>query len=97
MIGNKLYDSIVRTIAKELKIPEEVVHVAYKSYWEFASDIFSKVDIDLSEQELANQKLSINIPGIGKFYTSFEKIQNVNKKINIIRENKKHENKKTNY
>lgn len=68
---------IIRIISIETKIPESVVEVVYRDYWKFIRDTFTNLPLkDIQTEEEFNQlKTSINLPGLGKLYTTWNKIE----------------------
>lgn len=96
MIVNKNLKQIIEDTAKELDLPAEVVNSAYLSYWQFARETLSSLNLKnvQSEEELEGLRTSINIPSIGKIHTSWQKIENQRKRYQFIlklRENGKKE------
>lgn len=77
MILNKTTKDIIDKISKRLNIPSYVVTVVYRSYWEFIKHKIENLpDLEsISEEDFNKLNVNFNIPEIGKFTTSFEKIQ----------------------
>lgn len=73
--------NLYNKVAKELNIPPEVVAKAYKMYWEFIYNHISNLPLkeDISEEEFNKLKVNINLPELGKIYTTYEKISRAKK------------------
>lgn len=69
----KLKD-IIKQVSEEMHLPEEVVSMAYKSYWQFIKDTIQKLPLkeDLNEEEFNQLRTGFNIPSLGKLYVSWE-------------------------
>ena len=65
---------ITQKIAKDLNLPEEVVHKAYLSFWRYIKESIQILPLkeNLSEEEFSKLKTNFNIPSIGKLYCIYE-------------------------
>lgn len=74
--------------AEEVGILPEVAMKAYQLYWGFNKEFIESVPIDSidSEDNIKGLKLSINLPGLGKVFTSWERINGQRKRYKYIKE-----------
>jgi len=92
MIYNKPLRTIIKGVSQELNLPEEVVLVAYRSYWEFIRKTIEVLPLkdDITEEDFNKLKTNFNIPSIGKLYVTWDKVQSTKKRriyLQQIREN----------
>ena len=92
MIYNKPLRTIIKGVSQELNLPEEVVLVAYRSYWEFIRKTIEVLPLkdDITEEDFNELKTNFNIPSIGKLYVTWDKVQSTKKRriyLQQIREN----------
>lgn len=82
------YTDIVKLVSKDLKIPEEVVDLAYKSYWKFIKQTIQELPLkeDINEEEFSKLRTNFNIPSLGKFTCTFDRMMGVKKRFNYIKE-----------
>lgn len=68
---------IIKLTALELKLSESVVEVVYRDYWKFIRDTFSNIPLKevTTEEEFNQYKTSINLPSLGKMYTTWDKVE----------------------
>ena len=81
------YQEVYKKVGNELNIPTKVVELAYKSYWRYIKETIKTLDLEnISQEEFDKLQTSFNIPGIGKYYTTFRAVQardyKKNKKLN---------------
>ncbi len=92
MIYNKPLRTIIKGVSQELNLPEEVVLVAYRSYWEFIRKTIEVLPLKdgITEEDFNKLKTNFNIPSIGKLYVTWDKVQSTKKRriyLQQIREN----------
>lgn len=92
MIYNKPLRAIIKEVSQELNLPEEVVLVAYRSYWEFIRKTIEVLPLkdDITEEDFNKLRTNFNIPSIGKLYVTWDKVQSTKKRriyLQQIREN----------
>ena len=71
-----------------MELPEEVVTVAYRSLWEFSASVIAAIPIkDLeSEEDFKQHRVSVNIHGLGKLYTTWDRIVGLRERYNLLQE-----------
>jgi hypothetical protein len=62
-----------------MKLPVEVVELAYKSYWKFIRKTIQELPLkdDLSEEEFAKLKTNFNIVSLGKLSCTYDRYKRV--------------------
>ena len=84
------FKQIIRQVAKELDLPEDLVRNTYKSYWKVIKQIIesrqikSKSNKILSQEEFDNNVVNINIPSIGKLNCTYDSYQGIIHKFNLL-------------
>lgn len=75
------YEKQLIHISEELNIPIEVVREAYFSFWKFIRDKMREIPFnqEMTEEQFNEYRTSFNIPSLGKFSCSFERMLNVKK------------------
>lgn len=75
------YDKQLNQIAEELGIPNEVVKKAYLSFWDFIRTKMKEIPLqsDMTEEQFNKYRTSFNVPSLGKFTCSYQRMQNVKK------------------
>lgn len=79
MIYDKLFKQFTKEVAISQNLPEEVVIVAYRSFWEFIKVTIKELNLkdDITEEEFNKLRTNFNIPSIGKLFITWEKLQNI--------------------
>lgn len=87
------YSEIVSTVSRELNIPEEVVILAYKSYWEFIRSTIQNLPLkdNLTEEEFLKLKTNFNIPSLGKLTCTFDRMKGVKNRFDYIKHIRTHD------
>ena len=82
------YHDIIDKVSQEVAIPFEVVNVAYKSYWKFIKQTIQSLPLkdNFSEEEFAKLRTNFNIPSLGKFTCTFDRMIGVKKRFEYIRQ-----------
>lgn len=87
------YSEIVSTVSRELNIPEEVVILAYKSYWEFIRSTIQNLPLkdNLTEEDFLKLKTNFNIPSLGKLTCTFDRMKRVKNRFDYIKHIRTHD------
>lgn len=86
---------LVLQAAKEQGIPKDIAMHAYKAYWMFIKKTIEEFPLnDADEEYFKNNSTSINIPGLGKFFTTFKRVKNIDKAKKIVNERIKNKSRK---
>lgn len=75
------YQDIVKIVAKELNLSEELVSRTYDSYWKYIRETISSLPLkdDLSRESFDSLKTNFNIPSIGKLSCTYKRYVGVKK------------------
>lgn len=81
------YIDIIEKVSKELALPEEVVKLAYKSFWEFINTQARSLPLktNLSEEEFSSLRTNFNIPSLGKLSCNYERYLGVRERFKYIK------------
>ena len=73
------YTKVLDQVSNKLNLPKDFVDKVYKSYWLSIKEHIQSLPLKDTKDETIfnNLKININIPSIGKLYTTQERIQNI--------------------
>lgn len=78
------YTKVLDQVSNKLNLPKDFVDKVYKSYWLSIKEHIQSLPLkDIKDEAIFNNlKININIPSIGKLYTTQERIQNIKENYN---------------
>lgn len=78
------YTKVLDQVSNKLNLPKDFVDKVYKSYWLSIKEHIQSLPLkDIKDETVFNNlKMNINIPSIGKLYTTQERIQNIKENYN---------------
>ena len=81
------YSEVIGEVARELRLPEEVVDKGYKAYWYFIKQSIESLPLkeDISEEEFSKLRTNFNIPSLGKLSCTFDRMLGVKKRFEYIK------------
>ena len=91
------FKQIIKQVAKELNLPENLVRNTYKSYWKVIKQIIERNNIKsnnnliFTSDEFNNNVININVPSIGKLNCTYDKYLKTINRFNLINNIKKRE------
>ena len=91
------FKQIIKQVAKELNLPEDLVRNTYKSYWKVirqiieSNNIKSNDNLIFTSDEFNNNVININVPSIGKLNCTYDKYLKTINRFNLINNIKKRE------
>lgn len=75
LVKMKINDILLEA-SELLNINSNTINKVYRMYWKVIKDYIQSLKLkrDLSEEEFNNIQSSINIPSLGKLYTTYDKV-----------------------
>ena len=82
------HSDIIKKVAEELKLSEELVSRTYDAYWRFIRESISELPLkdNLSKDTFDNLKTNFNIPSIGKLSCNYQRYTGVKKQFEKFKE-----------
>lgn len=82
------YPAIIKKVAEELELPEDLVRRTYDSYWKFIRESIQSLPLkdDLSEEEFNKLRVNFNIPSLGKLAVSYQRYIGVKNQFNRFKD-----------
>lgn len=82
MIPSKRLKPILEEVSLKLGLPIETVTMVYRSQWEFIVNTIKEYPQfhTLNEDEFNALNTSFNVPGIGKFHSTWERTKHITQK-----------------
>lgn len=76
------YIEIIKKVAQDTCIPEDIVNKTYKSYWLYIRNTISKLPLkdDMDEEEFNKLRTNFNIPSLGKLTCNYQRYLGVKKR-----------------
>lgn len=70
------YEEATEKVAEQMGLPKDYVKDLYRLYWKYVRFFLTSIQTkDISEEDFNKQKHSINIPSLGKFNCSYDRIK----------------------
>ena len=87
------YLDIIDTVSKKVDLPPDKVDKIYKSFWKYIKVTIKELPLkeDLSEEEFSQLRTNFNIPSLGKFSCTYDRMIGVKKRYKIIKEIRKND------
>jgi hypothetical protein len=84
------YNRAVDKIAKQLKLNPIKVDKVYRAYCKLIIDKISALPLkeDLTEEEFNQLQVNVNLPSLGKLYTSWQTYKNLKQKLIYVQKAK---------
>lgn len=78
--------SAILNASKELELPLELVQKVYRAYWLAIKQYIQALPLkeNLDKENFCKLTTSINVPSLGKLYTTYDKIQGVRKRFEYL-------------
>ena len=88
---NVVLNKVIKRVAKELNLPEDLIKNTYMSYWKIVKDSIQSIPLkDINIDQIKEYKTSINIPSLGKLSCTLDKYKRIKDRYNYIK-NLKHD------
>ena len=87
------YLDIIDTVSKKVDLPPDKVAKIYKSFWKDIKVTIKELPLkqDLSKEEFSKLRTNFNIPSLGKFSCTYDRMLGVKKRYKIIKEIRKND------
>lgn len=80
----------------ELGLPSELVEKVYKAYWLAIKQVIQTLPLkeDLTEEDFSKLRASVNVPSLGKLYSSYDRVQGVKRRFKYLQQIKNNDQNK---
>lgn len=80
------YKLIFERVSQETGIPEEVVTLAYRTFWRFVRDTITNLPLkeDLTEEEFNKLRTCFNVPSLGKLVCTYDRYLGMKKRFKYL-------------
>lgn len=87
-MNNKVtYEQIIKTVAEEINLPEEVINNTYKAFWKYIKTTAEQLPLkNIDSESYDSLRTSFNIPSLGKFACTKDKFDKLKKTIRLFTE-----------
>lgn len=81
------YREILEKVSRELGMPEEVVKLAYESYWKMIRATITELPLReaLTKEDFSQLKTNFNIPSLGKLTCTYDRMLGVKKRFEHLK------------
>ena len=88
------YKPIFEKVSQETGIPEEVVSLAYRTFWRFVRDTITNLPLkeDLTEKEFNKLRTCFNVPSFGKLVCTYDRYLGMKKRFKYLNDLKSRSN-----
>ena len=72
----------------KLGLPSELVGKVYRAYWLAIKQAIQALPLkeDLTEDDFSELRVSVNVPSLGKLYSSYDRVQGVKKRFKYLQQ-----------
>lgn len=80
------YKPIFEKVSQETGIPEEVVSLAYRTFWKFIRETITELPLkeNLTEEEFNELRTCLNVPSLGKLVCTYERYLGMKKRFKYL-------------
>lgn len=88
------YKPIFEKVSQETGIPEEVVSLAYRTFWKFVRNTIANLPLkeDLTEEEFNGLRTCFNVPSLGKLVCTYDRYLGMKKRFKYLNDLKSRNN-----
>lgn len=78
------YTEVLNQVSEELNLPKDFIKKVYSAYWYAIKQHIQSLPLkdNIKQDEYNELKVNVNIPSIGKLYTTYDRIQNIKNRYN---------------
>ena len=73
-----MQNKVIEEVALKLNLPYRYVWEVYNGYWKYVRHHLTSLPLkeNISEEDFAKLRTSVNVPSLGKFYIEWEHLKN---------------------